>query len=86
MTVRFKETSWEAADSSMFESKGHRPSYTRHIRNSHHSTWADPNAWRNEDEEIFVPASYTKPRTQQEIDQELDNFWKWIAKSREEYK
>lgn len=82
MTVRFKPTSWEQADDAMFGSS----SQTRFIRNSHHSTWADPNAWRNEDEEVFVPASYTKPRTQQEIDQELANFWKWLAKSREEYK
>jgi hypothetical protein len=86
MTVRFKETSWEEADSSMFEGKAHRPSYTRHIRNSHHSTYQDGYEARNEDEEVFVPASYAKPRTQQEIDQELDNFWKWLAKSREEYK
>ena len=86
MTVRFRETSWEQTEAALFVGKAHRPSYTRHIRNSHHSTYQSGFEYRNEDSEVFVPASYTKPRTQQEIDQELDNFWKWLAKSREEYK
>lgn len=82
MTVRFKPTSWEQADDAMFGSS----SQIRHIRNSHHSTYQTGYEARNEAEEIFVPNTWSKPRTQAEIDQEMDNFWAWLAKSREEYK
>lgn len=83
--VRFKNTSWEAADSSMFESKSHRPSYTRHIRNSHHSTYQTGHEYRNEDSEVFVPNTWSKPRTPEAIQAELDGMWAWLANSREEY-
>ena len=82
MSVRFKPTSWEQADDAMFGSS----SQTRFIRNSSHSTYQNGYEYRNEDEEVFVPASYTKPRTTEQIEAELEGMWKWLEKSREEYK
>lgn len=86
MAVRFKNSSWEAADASMFEGKAHRPSYTRHIRNSHHSTYQTGYEFRGEAEEVFVPNTYTKPRTPEAIQAELDGMWAWLEKTRKEYK